>query len=230
LSKATLFARQPALDDFHATVERRTRRVYDLLSGVYPASTFFFHARAHREALEISGIRDGMRVLEVATGSGEMFRRLVKANPTGQTIGLDLSPNMAARTQRCVRTEFPHAHTHCKAVDARYMPFRDESFDAVMCCYLLELLSADDIVVTLQEINRVLRRRAPFTLVLIGQNTEVFNRLYRVCGKVAPAFWGRQVAERVPDLIESLDFRITDERTVRQTGYPSRVLTARKLD
>lgn len=229
MSKATLFA-QPVVDDLHSTLERRTRRVYDLLSGVYPASTYFFHARAHREAIQMSGIRDGMRVLEVATGSGEMFRRLVQVNPSGQTIGFDLSPNMAARTQRCVRRDFPHARTHCKAVDARFMPFRDETFDAVMCCYLLELLSADDIIVTLQEVHRVLRRRAPFTLVLIGQNTEVFNRLYRVCGKVAPAFWGRQVEERVPNLIESLDFRITDERVVRQTGYPSRVITARKID
>lgn len=228
MSKGTIFASQPALDDLHATVERRTRRVYDLLSGVYPASTFFFHAKAHRQAMDMSGIRDGMRVLEVATGSGEMFRRLVGANPSGHTVGLDLSPNMAARTQRCVRRDFPQARTGCKAVDARFMPFRDETFDAVMCCYLLELLSADDIVVTLQEIHRVLRRRGSFTLVLIGQNTEVFNRLYRVCGKIAPAFWGRQVAERVPDLIESLDFRIGEERTVRQLGYPSRVLTARK--
>ena len=39
------------------------------------------------------------------------------------------------------------------------MPFRDGSFDAVFCCYLLELLSADDIVRTVGEFRRVLRRR-----------------------------------------------------------------------
>ena len=179
-------------------------------------------------ALEMSGIRDGMRVLEVATGSGEMFHRLVAANPNGCTIGLDLSPNMAARTQRIVRRKFPDSRTQCKAVDARYMPFRDESFDAVMCCYLLELLSGDDIVVALQEIYRVLRRRGTFTLVLIGQNTEFFNQAYRVCGSLAPAFWGRQVAQRIPELIESLDFRITGDKALRQGFYPSRILTARR--
>jgi ubiquinone/menaquinone biosynthesis C-methylase UbiE len=36
-----------------------------------------------------------MRVLEIATGSGEMFRRLIRANRSGATVGLDLSPNMA---------------------------------------------------------------------------------------------------------------------------------------
>ncbi len=215
-------------DALLTTTAGKTRRVYDALSLVYPMSTFFFHSKAHSCALEMSGISDGMSVLEVATGSGEMFHRLVSVNPNGRTIGLDLSPNMAARTQRIVRRKFPRARTQCKAVDARFMPFRDESFDAVMCCYLLELLSSDDIVVALQEIYRVLRRRGTFTLVLIGQNTEFFNQAYRVCGSLAPAFWGRQVAQRIPELIETLDFRITGDKALRQGFYPSRVLTARR--
>jgi ubiquinone/menaquinone biosynthesis C-methylase UbiE len=211
-----------------STIAARTRRVYDAVSLVYPASTFFFHSKAHACAMEMSGIRDGMRVLEVATGSGEMFHRLVEANPNGTTLGFDLSPNMAARTQKIVRRKFPRSETQCQAVDARFLPFADESFDAIMCCYLLELLSGDDIVVALQEIYRVLRRRGTFTLVLIGQNAEFFNQMYRVCGGLAPAFWGRQVAQRIPELIESLDFRITGDKAVRQGFYPSRILTARR--
>lgn len=211
-----------------ATLAQRTRRVYDRMAAVYPISTMLFHSRAHRCALEASGLRDGMRVLEVATGSGEMFRRLVRANGKGATIGVDLSPNMAARTQRAARTKFPHASTHCQAVDARHMPFRSESFDAIFCCYLLELLSGDDILLTLREFRRVLRDRGHLALVLIGQNTPMFNALYRLGGKVAPAFWGRQVEKRMPQLIESVQFEILHDQGVRQTFYPSRVLVARK--
>jgi ubiquinone/menaquinone biosynthesis C-methylase UbiE len=187
-----------------------------------------FHSRAHRCALESSGIRDGMTVLEVATGSGEMFRRLVRANLEGATFGVDLSPKMAARTQRVARAKFPAAAAHCQAVDARHMPFRSDSFDAVFCCYLLELLSAEDISGTLREFRRVLREPGSLTLVLIGQNTRMFNSIYKVLGRVAPAFWGRQVERRVPDLIETARFQIVQDRMVRQTFYPSRVLVARK--
>ena len=132
--------------------------MYDRLAAVYPLSTMFFHSRAHRCALEVSGLRDGMRVLEVATGSGEMFRRLVRANASGSTVGVDLSPNMAARTQRIARaalsqrprrTARPSMPATCRS--------RSDSFDAIFCCYLLELLSADDIVSTLHEFRRVLR-------------------------------------------------------------------------
>jgi ubiquinone/menaquinone biosynthesis C-methylase UbiE len=211
-----------------ATLVGRTRKAYDRMAAVYPVSTMLFHSRAHRRALRASGLADGMQVLEVATGSGEMFRRIVRLNAQGTTVGVDLSPNMAARTQRAARRKYPAALTHCQAVDARHMPFRSESFDAVFCCYLLELLSADDIVSTLGEFRRVLRERGNLTLVLIGQNTALFNRIYRVLGKVAPAFWGRQVEQRVPQLIESVRFQILEDHTVRQSFYPSRVLVARK--
>jgi ubiquinone/menaquinone biosynthesis C-methylase UbiE len=218
----------PRAQGMPRTIAERTRRVYDHLSAIYPASTFFFHSKAHACALRHSGIENGMQVLEIATGSGEMFRRLVKANPDGKTFGLDLSPNMAARTQRRARKEFPAAEAHCGAVDVRSMPFRNASFDAVVCCYLLELLGQDDIRLTLREIARVLRPGGRFSLVVIGENAKTFNRLYTVCGSLVPAFWGRQVERSVSNLIGKAGLRIVSDDLVRQTGYPSRVLVARK--
>src|SRR6202790_1809558 len=202
------------------TIAGRTRRVYDLVASVYPVSTFFFHSEAHECALRHSGIRNGMRVLEVATGSGEMFRRLVKANPDGRTFGLDLSPNMAAHTLRVARKACPQADAHCGAVDVRNLPFQSASFDAVMCCYLLELLSQEDIQLTLREIRRVLRAGGTFSLVVIGQNVKMFNKWYSLGGSLLPAFWGRQVEAGVPDLFRAAGMRVVTDRFVRQVFYP----------
>ncbi len=211
-----------------STIAARTRRVYDALAGVYPVSTMLFHSKAHKCALRESGIRDGMRVLEVGTGSGEMFRRLVKANPNGRTYGLDLSPKMAWKTQERVRSEFPAASAHCQAVDVRHMPFRDESFDALMCCFLLELLATDDVRLTLREFYRVMRPGAALSLVLIGQNRAVFNQAYKICGSLVPAFWGRQIERQVPELLAANSLKIEKDRTLTQGFYPSRILVARK--
>ena len=93
----------------------------------------------------------------------------------GLTCGFDLSPNMAARTQRLARRHLPDAKAHCQAVDACNMPFRDGAFDAVVCCYLLELMGAEDILRALGEIHRVLRPNGRLALVLIGQNVPAFN-------------------------------------------------------
>jgi ubiquinone/menaquinone biosynthesis C-methylase UbiE len=211
-----------------ATLADRTRRAYDRMSRVYGLSSSLLHSGAHAHAVDTCGIRDGMRILEVATGSGEMFRRLVRANSSGTTLGVDLSPNMAAIAQKKARKRFPHSASFCQTVDARQMPFRDSSFDAVFCCYLLELLSSDDIVRTVEEFHRVLRARGQLALVMIGEDTAMFNQMYRVLGKLAPAFWGRQVEQRAQELIEASDFRIVSNHVVRQGFYPSRVLVARK--
>ncbi len=218
----------PRAERMPRTIAARTRRIYDAVASIYPASTFFFHSRAHPCALRHSGIQDGMSVLEIATGSGEMFRRLVRANPAGRTFGLDLSPNMAARTQNRARKEFPGARSHCGAVDVRSMPFQNASFDAVVCCYLFELLAQDDIRLTLREIRRVLRSGGIFVLVVIGQDTKFFNRLYDVAGKLVPAFWGRQVEHAVPELVQEAGLRLTTSHIVQQSGYPSKVLVARR--
>lgn len=216
-------------DSLPNTIAERTRWIYDRVSAVYPLSTMFFHSRAHRTLLAETGAIDGMQVLEVATGSGEMFRRLIGANSRGATFGLDLSPNMAARTQREARKKHPQSRAHCQAVDVRNLPFRNRSFDLLVCCYLLELLGADDIRLTLREFTRVLRDDGTVSMVLIGQNSPFFNRLYKICGGAVPAFWGRQVDRDVPDLLRSVGLEVVRERVVRQTGYPSRVLIARKV-
>ncbi|MBI3210295.1 MAG: class I SAM-dependent methyltransferase [Candidatus Solibacter usitatus] len=211
-------------DRLPQTIAARTQKAYDRMSAVYPISTMFFHSRAHRQVLRSTDIKDGMRVLEIATGSGEMFRRLLKTNPSGLTIGGDLSPNMAGRTQRRVTGRFPHVKAGCQAMDARHLPFRDKSFDAVVCCYLLELLSSDDAERAIGEVRRVLKPGGSLTLVLIGENKRYFNRIYRFLGALAPAFWGRQICSVVPEILSRHQLSIQSERTIWQSFYPSRVV------
>ncbi len=206
------------------TIADQTRKIYDRVAWIYHLSTFFFHDKAHKAALADSGIQDGARVLEAATGSGEMFSRLVAANPNGTTVGLDLSPKMARRTWLDIGRKYPDVNICCQAVDARALPFQDSSFDAVFACYLLELVGWEDVRKTLCELRRVLREGGPLTLIFIGQSSWGFNRLYEIASRLAPAFYGRQVERSVGSLFPECGFRISSDRVVRQTGYPSRVV------
>lgn len=210
------------------TIAARTRRVYDLLAAVYPVSSMLFHARAHKVALEFASIEDGQSVLEIAVGSGEMFSQVAAINPKGRNIGIDISPAMAAVTQRRLTKEHPDVHCALQAVDCRAMPFRTGTFDHVICCYLLELLSTSDIRRTLDEVKRILKPGGKFTLILIGQNRPGFNRAYRVASKIVPAFWGRQMDRRGDEMLRASGFEILAERQVQQWFYPSRVLLTKR--
>ena len=216
----------PARDSAEAAC-RQTRRIYDLVAPLYSISSQLFHSRAHRVALEASGIENGMRVLEVGMGSGEMFHQLLQINPNGETIGTDLSPNMAERSQTIARQRFPKAAAHCQSADVRYLPFATGSFDAIMCCYLFELLPPEDVARAVGELRRVLKPGGRLTAILVAQNKASFNVLYKAAGKVVPAFWGRQVERSIIPLLASKGFTIHTDRYLRQLFYSSRVVSAK---
>jgi len=60
-----------------ATISNRTRKVYDRLAMVYPVFHIFLFTPKSRHAMEVRNSGWDERA-EVATGSGEMFRRLVR--------------------------------------------------------------------------------------------------------------------------------------------------------
>ncbi len=209
---------------------KRTRFLYDLVAPLYPISSRLFHAYAHAKTVEMLNIRNGSSVLEVAMGSGEMFDRLVRANPRGQTIGVDFSANMAAKSQAKIRSTYTGADAHCPCTDARQLPFRDASFDVLVCCYLFELLSEEHMLEAMDEMCRVLKPGGRLGLTLVAQNASSFNLLYKFCTTIAPAFWGRQVSSAMPELLCSRDFEIEAANKIRQLYFHSHILIARKLD
>ncbi|MBV8832734.1 MAG: class I SAM-dependent methyltransferase [Acidobacteriaceae bacterium] len=217
-----------ALLEEKQTPSHLTRRVYDALAPVYGVSAQLFHSRAHTAAHRASGIEDGARVLEVGMGSGEMFGRLVTGNPGGQTFGVDLSPNMAARSQADVRRKFPEVAAQCQAADASRLPFARHSFDAVVCCFLFELLGDVQIEDSLLEIRRVLKPEGRLTLTLVGEKKRAFSAAYALASKVAPAFWGRQVDESLVNMLPSFGFNVVTDFYLRQLFYVSRVVSAVK--
>ena len=225
MTSTTLSKPRAAGYAIHQTIAERTKRVYDRLAFLYPLSTYCFHSKAHLVAIERAKIQDGSKVLEVACGSGEMFRRILKANPGGMNIGVDLSPKMAAFTQRRATHKAPQTASFCQATDVRQLPFRGESFDTVVCCYLFELLGCTDIEAALLEVRRVLKPGGRLVLVVIGQNARLFNLAYRLAGSLVPAFWGRQVEHQLVPIIEGLGFQVETDEHLRQGYYPSRVMT-----
>ena len=225
MTSTTLSKPRAAGGTIHKTIAERTKRVYNRLAFVYPLSTFFFHSKAHRAVIQRAKIQDGSRVLEIACGSGEMFGRILKANPSGINVGVDLSPRMAGYTQRRATTEAPKTTSFCQATDVRQLPFREASFETVICCYLFELLGCVDLEAALLEVRRVLKPGGRVVVVLIGQNAPIFNRAYRLAGALVPAFWGRQVEHQILPIIEGVGFEVETDEHLRQGYYPSRVMT-----
>ncbi|MBL8234578.1 MAG: methyltransferase domain-containing protein [Bryobacterales bacterium] len=208
---------------------RAVRGVYDIISDVYPLSSRLFHRDAHATAIEMSEIENGMHILEVATGSGELYRQLTRKNAHGLTLGVDLSPRMAHKTQKGIHANGHPLRSYCNAADIRNLPFRTSSFDRVFVCILLELLPDETIWDALREVRRVLKPEGKLILVFISQRDPVFNAFYAAGSAMVPSFLGRLVEENVYEQIPDLGLEIVAKRHVRQLWYPSTIVTLRKV-
>jgi demethylmenaquinone methyltransferase / 2-methoxy-6-polyprenyl-1,4-benzoquinol methylase len=105
--------------------------------------------RYRREALERAGLRAGMRVLDVGTGTGLLAREILPIlGPAGRVVGLDPSWQMMAEARR-------HAGLQLVQGVGERLPCADNQFDFVTMGYALR--HVPDLDQTFKEYRRVLK-------------------------------------------------------------------------
>jgi demethylmenaquinone methyltransferase/2-methoxy-6-polyprenyl-1,4-benzoquinol methylase len=107
----------------------QVRAMFDRIAGPYDAMNTLMTAGLHhswrRRAVELAGVGAGSRVLDVATGTGDLAIALSRAvAPDGEVVGCDFSEPMLARARRkAPELRFEWA-------DALVLPYASASFDA----------------------------------------------------------------------------------------------------
>jgi demethylmenaquinone methyltransferase / 2-methoxy-6-polyprenyl-1,4-benzoquinol methylase len=105
-----------------------------------------------RNALDAALLRAGMRVLDVATGTGKLaVGAAARVSPGGEVVGLDPAAEMLARARRA--TAPAEARLRWVQADAQALPFADGTFDAVIIGFGLRNLP--DVAAALREMSRV---------------------------------------------------------------------------
>ena len=74
--------------------------VYDSLAKVYDIWGKLTETRARNRALELAEVENGQHILEVAVGTGLAFYEIVKRNPAGTNIGIDISEGMLKKAKK----------------------------------------------------------------------------------------------------------------------------------
>ena len=80
-------------------------------------------------------------VLDLASGPGNVTRRLGRLMPDSTIVGFDLSAVMLGRAVRLTREEGLRNIYYMRG-SALSLPFKDETFDAVSCCGALAIVSS----------------------------------------------------------------------------------------
>jgi ubiquinone/menaquinone biosynthesis C-methylase UbiE len=121
---------------------------YDLLTRVLGMGGSYGTLVAQAE------LADGLRVLEIGCGTGNVAVRVKRADPGADVVGIDPDPLALARAQRKARglsgIRFERAY-------AQELPFADGEFDRVLSSMMLHHLDDDVKAGAAAEIHRVLR-------------------------------------------------------------------------
>ncbi len=159
----------------------------------------------HRIALAMLAISPGDRVLDVACGPGNFSRDFALEAGTGLVVGVDSSETMLGVAVR----DNPMGNLAYVRGDARNLPFRDGSFDAVCCFAALYLI--EEPMLAVEEMARVLAPGGRLALMSSCNRgpvpTSMANSVVR--GLSGVRVFGRDELVRALDGFEAVEQRIS---------------------
>ena len=170
-----------------ASIARRYDAANEVLSlGV--------HRGWRRAAVRISGARPGHRVLDCATGTGDLaleFKREV--GQEGEVIGTDFCAEMLESAPGKARRA--GLEVRFAVADALALPYPDASFDVASIAFGIR--NVDDPLRCLREMSRVVKPGGSVVVLEFGQPRGAFGALFRTYSKtVMPLIGGALTGNR----------------------------------
>lgn len=140
--------------------QRRIREMFDGIAATYDFLNHFLSAGLdlwwRRCAARILAPAPRSRLLDVATGTGDLAFAALAREPSLHIIGVDLAPEMLKRAMaKAEARRIVDGRYRVLAGDALHLPCRDGSFDAVTIAYGIR--NVPDMGAALQEFHRVLK-------------------------------------------------------------------------
>jgi ubiquinone/menaquinone biosynthesis C-methylase UbiE len=166
-------------------------RVYDLIWRRYVNQTLPVLQRT-------ADVGPGERVLDLASGTGELERRMVDATPDVEIVGVDLAPSMVERSRAKLEGV---SGVQFRQADVHDLPFPDRSFDLVVCANTFHYFTDPHVV--LDEAARVLRPTGRLVLLDWCRDYWTCRVMDAVLRWIDPAYQHCYTLEEMTALIES---------------------------
>jgi ubiquinone/menaquinone biosynthesis C-methylase UbiE len=201
--------------------------VYDKLSGIYDIWGRMTESRARDRAIELARIEDGQNILEVAVGTGLAFYEIVKRNPHGHNVGIDLSAGMLEKAKDRMKN-LAGANFSLAIGTAFKLPAQAESVDLLVNNYMFDLITYADMDRVLAEFRRVLKAAGKLILVNMTNGEILRSKLYDFIYRLSPKTMGGCRGVRLADRVKQHGFAVGVREYHQQMLFPSEVILARK--
>ncbi|MCB1846129.1 MAG: bifunctional demethylmenaquinone methyltransferase/2-methoxy-6-polyprenyl-1,4-benzoquinol methylase UbiE [Halieaceae bacterium] len=124
-------------DVFHSVASR-----YDLMNDLMSAG---IHRIWKRFTIELSGVRKGHSVLDIAGGTGDLAARFADiVGPEGAVVLADINESMLKVGRDKLLDSGHLGNLEFVQADAQYLPFPDDSFDCITIAFGLRNVTDKD--------------------------------------------------------------------------------------
>lgn len=205
--------------------QARIAGVYDRLAGIYDIWASLTESRARARALALADIRNGQQVLEVAAGTGLAFAEIVRRNPAGRNVGMDLSPGMLRRAGKRLRRGGLE-NFELSLGNAFSIAEADASFDLLLNNYMFDLLAEGDWPRVLGEFHRVLKPGGRLVISGMTPGTGFGSGIYDKLYNISPRLMGGCRGIRMTAPLEENGFGVVSRETLQQMLFPSEIILA----
>ena len=122
--------------------KRAIAQAYDRRKDTYDTGkTGTWHADLARRLVECVGVQSGQAILDLATGTGMVAIEAAKqVGDSGKVIGVDISSGLLAVARQKIAAAKLN-NIILQLADIEVLNFPENSFDCVMCCSALPLLT-----------------------------------------------------------------------------------------
>ncbi|HEY9198480.1 MAG TPA: bifunctional demethylmenaquinone methyltransferase/2-methoxy-6-polyprenyl-1,4-benzoquinol methylase UbiE [Gammaproteobacteria bacterium] len=139
---------------------RRVGAVFDSVAGKYDVMndvmSFGVHRLWKRFAIELSGVRKGSRVLDLAGGTGDLAARLARmAGAEGEVVLADINAAMLEHGRARLLDQGIAGNVRFVQANAECLPFPDNHFDCITIAFGLRNVTDKD--AALRSMYRVLK-------------------------------------------------------------------------
>ena len=199
--------------------------VYSQTAPIYDMWGMLTEAKARNRALALAHIQNGESVLEVATGTGLTFQRILNANPDGYNVGIDLTPAMLQKAKEKAAATKAH-HYELLVGNAYSLQFADHHFDLLMNNYMFDLLPEQDFGRVLAEFKRVLKPNGRLVLVNMTTGAAFYQHFWETLYRVNPRWLGGCRGVLLSEPLQAAGFSAIHRECVSQLGFPSEIISA----
>ncbi len=199
--------------------------IYDSLSKIYDLWGNLTESRARNRALELAEIKNGQKILEVAVGTGLAFYEIVKQNPDGTNIGIDISAGMLKKAQKRL-SQLSGANYELKQASAFQLEAEEEQFDVLINNYMFDLIPFDQMDAVLAEFKRVLKKGGKLVLVNMTIGERFGSSIYDFMYRVSPRLMGGCRGIRLSEKLKEHGFNTKLREYHQQCLLPSEVILA----